>query len=154
MTVRACRQFPTAAIANLLRPTYNNDITRKDDYDVFMTNSIMVAQQIIVPLHTAAQVLVATTVLRLLLIRPHFHCFPCHTTPAARVVMDAPPCLPYYITLSNFSDRPQHLPKHIAIAHAELPPATACSAPSPLPTSLTIIYRCRQTSRPLRKLPL
>lgn len=41
---------------------------------------------------------------------------------AARGIIDVSSCLTFYSTISSFSGISRHLPKHMVIAHLELPP--------------------------------
>lgn len=111
------RRRPFAAAAtNLLNPALSDGTTRKTVHKNLKTNPIKIVKQNIIPLRTAAQVLVTITASKLLLIQPHFQSFSHHTTLTPRRTMDAPPRVTFYTTVSNFSDIPQHLKKHMVIA--------------------------------------
>lgn len=129
--IEAFRRPSTTATTSSLIPALSDDTTQKTVYDKLNTNSTRVARQVIVPPHTAKQVLVTRIASRLLAIQPYFQCLFHHTTIAARRIVKLSPRRSFYITTSSFSDVPQHLQKRIVIAHTEL-------------LSLAI-YHCRQT---------
>lgn len=66
------------------------------------------------------------------MIKTHFQCSSRHTTLTARGNIGIRPCLSFNTTVSSFSDRPRHLPKHMVVAQTDLPPPT--------------IFRCIQTT--------
>lgn len=89
-----------------------------------VTHPILVARQMVIPANTASSVLVTTAATGLFLVQPRIMRITRQTTIAARRILDAPPNRPFFILVSNFSNRPVHLRKHMVLAHSETPPST------------------------------
>lgn len=100
----------------------NKETVHKFVQDKFTTTTIRAARQIVVPLNNAALVLGTTTAPRLLLIQPHLQSYYRHKTLVALEIMKLPSDLPFYVTVTSFSDTPRNLPKHMVVAVPEPDP--------------------------------
>lgn len=113
LAILACRRSPAATTTRFLSSVLSDDPTRNKVHDNCKPSLTRTAPQIMHPLHSPAQALGTTAASRIPLTQPHFQCYFCHSSLAARRMMDISPCLPFYITVSSFSNRLQHLPQNM-----------------------------------------
>lgn len=132
VAIVVCRQSSAAATTTILSTASCDVHTCKAVYDKSETVSIRVARQILIPEITAVHALRNTTASGLLVIELHLQCLSHLITLAPRRTTNVSPCLPFYVTVGKFLDKPRYLPRHMVIAHTEHPPPS--------------VYRCCRTS--------
>lgn len=128
--ILACKRSSAAAVTNLQISALCKNLVHKSIQDEFATTTLKGAREIVVLPNTGTQVLVTTTASRLLLMQPHFRCFPRHKALATCETIYMRPCQPFYSTVGSFPDAQWHLPKRMVTAYTDLP----------LPT----VFLCRQ----------
>lgn len=101
------------------RPALREDIALKAVSVESKATPIRLARQVVGSSNIASQVLATKTALRLQLIEPHAQCLYPYRTLTTQGVMHITPHLPFSVTMSNFSDSAQYLPKHMVVASTE-----------------------------------